>query len=116
METQTQFSEFDKNQVAPDNNMTLSIVGTILGLCSPCCIGLIVGIIAIVKSSQVNNKFLGGDMFGAVAAAKSAKTLAYIAIGLGVLGLVLNVISIVALGGISGYTDMIEELQRELGN
>ena len=32
----------------PDNQMTLAIVATVLGLCSPCCIGFILGIIAIV--------------------------------------------------------------------
>lgn len=115
METQTSFSEFDQPQVAPQNNMTLSVVGTVLGICSPCCIGLILGIIAIVKSSQVNNQFLAGDYAAATNSAKTAKTLAYIAIGLGIAGILLNIIGIIAMGGVAGYTEMIEEYQRQMG-
>ena len=45
----------------PDNQMTLAIVAAVLGLCSPCCIGFILGIIAIIFSSQVKSKFEKGD-------------------------------------------------------
>ena len=82
----------------PNNNLPLAIVGTILGFCSPCCIGLILGIIAIVFSTQVDSKYNIGDYFGAEGAAKNAKILAFIAIGLGVIGLIWNIIQIATLG------------------
>lgn len=116
METHTQFKAFEQPLEAPNNNMALSIVGTILGLCSPCCIGLIIGIIAIVKSSQVNNKFMSGDFNGALSASKSAKTLAFTAIGLGVLGILFNVFIIISFGGVEGYIEMLEEYQNMYGN
>lgn len=115
MENPTKLSEFEQPQIAPQNNMTLSIIGTILGLCSPCCIGLIVGIIAIVKSSQVNNQFFAGDYTAAMSSAKTAKTLAYVAIGLGILGIILNIIGFITMGGVSGYTEILEEYQRQMG-
>lgn len=109
METTQSLHEFDQQRTPPANNMTLAIVGTILGLCSPCCIGLILGIIAVVQASSVNNKFKAGDYFGAESAAKSAKTMSYIAIILGVLGIIINIITIIAFGGISGYMDYVQQ-------
>jgi hypothetical protein len=114
METQENFSSFDKPQLPPENNMTLAIVGTVLGLCSPCCIGLILGIISIVFSTQVNSKYNAGDYNGAVSSARNAKNLAYIAIGLGVLGIIINVV-LIAINGTDGYREMIENYQRQLG-
>lgn len=82
----------NSNQTMPANNMALSIVGTILGMCSPfCCPGLILGIVAIVFSSQVKKKFESGDFEGAEKSAKNAKLLALIAIGLGVLGIIYSI-------------------------
>ena len=66
MET-TFFSE----KPLPNNNMTLAIIAAVLGPCSPCCIGLILGIIAIVLSSQVKTKFERGDFAGANSSAKN---------------------------------------------
>lgn len=87
------FENFD-NKEMPKNNMGLSIVGTILGICSPfCCPGLILGIIAIVFSSQVKKKFESGDFAGAEKAAKNAKLLALIAIALGVIGIIYSALN-----------------------
>lgn len=36
MEIHSQFEAFEQPEKAPNNNMVLSIVGTVLGLCSPC--------------------------------------------------------------------------------
>ena len=116
MEIHSQFEAFEQPEKAPNNNMVLSIVGTVLGLCSPCCIGLILGIIAIVLSSQVNNKFNLGDYNGAEKSAKNAKILAYVAIGLGVLGILSNIYLIMTAGGIDGYVEMLEEYQNIYGN
>ena len=49
----------------PNNYLPLAIIGTVVGLCSPCCIGLILGIIAIVFSTQVDSKYGYKDYFGA---------------------------------------------------
>lgn len=114
MENQSNFSSFDNPQTPPENFMTLAIIGTVLGLCSPCCIGLIVGIVAIVMSTQVNSKFNAGDYAGAQSSSKNAKTMAYVAIGLGVLGIIINIISI-AVMGTDGYMEMIESYQHQLG-
>ncbi len=114
MENQENFSTFDNSQTPPENNMTLAIIGTVLGLCSPCCIGLIVGIVAIVFSTQVNSKFNAGDYAGAQSSSKNAKTMSYIAIGLGILGIIINIIS-VAIMGTDGYMEMIENYQRQMG-
>ena len=88
----------------PDNQMTLAIVAAFLGLCSPCCIGFILGIIAIIFSSQVKSKFEKGDFAGALSSAKNSKTLAYIAIGL----LILNIVYLYFLGGVATYQDILE--------
>lgn len=115
MENQEQFSAFDTPSTPPENNMTLAIVGTVLGLCSPCCIGLITGIIAIVFATQVNTKFNAGDYAGAVSSAKNVKTLSYISIGLGVLGIIITIVQLISYGGVGGYMEMIEAYQREMG-
>lgn len=73
------------NLVMPSNNMALAIVGTVLGMCSPCCIGFILGIVAIVMAIQVKKKFESGDYAGAESSAKNAKILSFIAIGIAVL-------------------------------
>ena len=99
METTT-FSE----NTMPNNNMTLAIIATVLGLCSPCCIGLILGIVAIVMASQVKTKFDSGDFAGALSSAKNAKILSYIAIGL----LALNIIYLLGFGGMAAYQEILE--------
>ena len=77
-----------ENREMPKNNMALAILGTILGCCSPCCIGFILGVVSIVMSTQVKKKFEAGDFEGSETAAKNAKLLAFIALGLFVLTLV----------------------------
>lgn len=70
-------------QNLPDNYMTLSIVATVLGFltcCTSCLISAILGIIAIVFSSQVSNKFIVGDYQGALSDAKTAKILSIVSL------------------------------------
>lgn len=102
-QTSMETSSFSENTL-PNNNMTLAIIATVLGLCSPCCIGLILGIIAIVLSSQVNTKFESGDFGGALSSAKNSKTLSFIALGL----LALNLIFLLGFGGLAAYQELIE--------
>lgn len=76
------------NNIMPNNNMALAIAATILGCCSPCCIGFILGIVAIVMATQVKKKFEANDFSGANSSAKNAKLLAFIAIGIAVVYLI----------------------------
>jgi cytochrome c biogenesis protein CcdA len=98
----------------PDNNLAISIVGTVLGLCSPCCIGLILGIIAIVFSTQVDSKYNAGDYNGASNSAKNAKTLALISIALFAIGIIINIIWIL-VGGMDSvlnqYKDILDQIE-----
>lgn len=87
MENTENFSTSDVSTM-PENNLTLAIIATVLGICSPCCVGLILGIIAIVMATQVKKKFEAGDHAGAEKNAKTAKILAFVAIGLTVLNLI----------------------------
>lgn len=68
--------------------MALSIVATVLGLCS--CIGLVIGIIAIVKCSNANNYYRCGDNEMGERADASAKTLAIVALCFDGLGIVIS--------------------------
>ena len=88
----------------PNNTMTLAIIAAVLGPCSPCCIGLILGIIAIVLSSQVKTKFERGDFAGANSSAKNSKIVSFIAIGL----LAFNLIFLFVFGGIAAYQKILE--------
>ncbi|MGV0922677.1 CD225/dispanin family protein [Empedobacter tilapiae] len=111
---QSQQSSFEDIKPKPENNLVLAIIGTILGLCSPCCIGLIVGIVAIVFSNQVNTKYAIGDYAGAEQAAKNTKILAYIALGLGILGVIINIVTLVT-GGIDAYMDQYQSILDNTG-
>ena|SRR6266436_3892117 len=64
-----------------------------------CCWPL--AIPAIIFASQVNSKLAAGDTAGAEDASKKAKMFAFIAIGLGVLLILIYVIMIVFFGGLS---------------
>lgn len=55
--------------VAPDNYLVWSILSTVL-----CCLPL--GIVAIIKSNEVNTKWAMGDYQGAYDSAESAKKFA----------------------------------------
>lgn len=81
----------------PDNYLVLSIVSTVLGLCS--CLGLILGIIAIVFATQVDSKYTMGDYDGSLKASNNAKILSIIALVFGILGIIANIIYFVVVGG-----------------
>ncbi len=86
------FDSYNQHQEKPNNNMVLAIISMIMGCCSPCLLpGLILGIIAVVNANKVNSSFDAGDIQGAEKAAKNAKTFSYIALGLGVLGILINI-------------------------
>lgn len=95
----------------PNNNLALAIVSTVLGMCS--CIGLVLGIVAIVMATQSNTKYANGDYEGAVKAAKNAKILSFIVLGLVVLGIIYMWMSIQSVGGWDAFKEIIEEASRQ---
>lgn len=104
------FNQEQNQPMKPNNNMPLAIIGTIIGICSPCCIGFIVGIVAIVFATQVNSKYTAGDYTGCESAAKNTRILAYVALGLGIIGLIISAIQINSAGGIEAYIQQIQDM------
>ncbi|SFN38308.1 Interferon-induced transmembrane protein [Algoriella xinjiangensis] len=108
-------STFDNIPQKPENNLVIAIVSTVLGLCSPCCIGLILGVIAIVFANQVNSKFNLGDYSGALQAAKNSKLLSYIALGITALYLV-YIVFIVVTQGTDAFLEQYQGILDNSGN
>lgn len=108
-------STFDNIPQKPENNLVIAIVSTVLGLCSPCCIGLILGVIAIVFANQVNSKFNLGDYSGALQAAKNSKLLSYIALGITALYLV-YIVFIVVTQGTDAFLEQYQGIIDNSGN
>lgn len=69
-----------------------------------CCMPL--GIVAVIFATQVNGKVQAGDLAGAADASKKAKLFSFIAIGLGLLGVLLYVIWVVLIVGLSAAGNM----------
>jgi hypothetical protein len=114
------FNQFE-NQVAetrekPKNNMGLSITATVLGMCSFWCIGLVLGIIAIVMSSQSTSKYKNGEYEASVKAANTAKKLAIVAILLFVIAIGKAAYDIISAGGFEAYFGTIMEQVRAAQN
>lgn len=91
------------------NYLAWSIISTVLATCLCCPLGLI-GIVAIVFSSQVNTKLNQGDFAGARRASDTAKTWCWVTTALAIIGLVLNIVFI-AMGGMSEYMEMMNQMQ-----
>lgn len=108
-------STFDNIPQKPENNLVIAIVSTVVGLCSPCCIGLILGVIAIVFANQVNSKFNLGDYSGALQAAKNSKLLSYIALGITALYLV-YIVFIVVTQGTDAFLEQYQGILDNSGN
>ena len=61
-----------------------------------CCLPL--GIVGVIFAAQVNGKVAAGDTAGALDASKKAKMFSFIAIGLGLVGLICYVLFFVIWG------------------
>jgi hypothetical protein len=92
------------------NHLAWAIVSTVLATCLCCPLGLI-GIVAIVFSSQVNGKLNQGDVEGARRASANAKTWCWVATAFAIIGLLLNIIMF-ATGGMEQYMEMMQQMQQ----
>ena len=61
-----------------------------------CCLPL--GIVGVIFAAQVNGKVAAGDTAGALDSSKKAKLFSFIAIGLGLLGIICYVLFFVIMG------------------
>jgi hypothetical protein len=68
-----------------------------------CCLPL--GVVGVIFAAQVNGKVAAGDVPGAMDAAKKAKLFSYIAIGLGLAGIICYVLMIVVFGGLAAFSN-----------
>ncbi len=91
----------------PDNHLVFSIITTILGMCS--CIGLALGIIAIVFATQVDSKYNNGDYFGAQNSSKNAKIFSIIGLVIDILGIIISILYIIFLVYLQsgGYNNLL---------
>ena len=61
-----------------------------------CCLPL--GVVGVIFAAQVNGKVAAGDTAGALDASKKAKMFSFIAIGLGLAGIICYVLFVVIMG------------------
>ncbi|WHT40049.1 CD225/dispanin family protein [Myroides sp. mNGS23_01] len=104
-------SQQNQMPAKPNNYLALSIVSTILGFCS--CIGLLLGIVAIVMSAQSGKKYEQGDYDGAVKAAKNAKIISFIVLAIFIVHIAYSWYNIQQLGGWDAYIESIQEAMRQ---
>lgn len=91
------------------NHLAWSIISTVLATCLCCPLGL-VGIVAIVFSSKVNNLLSQGDIDGAQRASNNAKTWCWVATALAIIGLLINIVMF-ATGGMAEYMQIMQQFQ-----
>jgi len=91
------------------NHLAWAIVSTILATCLCCPLGLL-GIVAIVFSSKVNNLLAQGDFAGAQRASDTARTWCWVATALAIVGLIFSV-WFFATGGAATYMEMMQQFQ-----
>ena len=69
-----------------------------------CCFPL--GIVGVIFAAQVNGKVASGDIAGAMDSSKKAKLFSFIAIGLGLVGILVYILWIVLVVGLSAAGNM----------
>lgn len=92
------------------NHLAWAIIATVLATCLCCPVGLL-GIVAIVFAAKVNGLLQQGDIDGARRASANAKTWCWVATGLAIVGLLVN-IYLFSSGGMAEYQQMIEQAQQ----
>lgn len=93
------------------NHLAWAILSAIFSFCLCCFVGGIPGIVAIVYAAQVNGKLDRGDVDGARRASDTARTWCWVATGLAIFGLLLNVWGYMT-GGTEEYLEMLEQMQQ----
>ena len=96
------------NEPGP-NHLVWAIIATVLATCLCCPLGL-VGIVAIVFAAKVNNLLQQGDLDGARRASANARIWCWVATGLAIVGLLIN-IYLFSSGGMAEYQEMLEQVQ-----
>lgn len=94
----------------PKNHMTLSIVGLVVSILTcggACFISIVLSVIAVVFSNQVETKYRVGDIIGAEKDAKNAKTLSIISIVISAFALILLVFYVLVMG-ISSFAALMQ--------
>ena len=91
------------------NHLAWAIIATVLATCLCCPLGL-VGIVAIVFSSKVNNLLAQGDIAGAQRASASAKTWCWVATALAIIGVAWTIYWY-SSGGMAQYQQILEQIQ-----
>lgn len=64
-----------------------------------CCLPL--GVVGVIFAAQVNGKVATGDIPGAMDSSKKAKLFSFLAIGLGLAGIICYILMIVIFGGLA---------------
>ncbi len=88
---ETTMNQNNSMEAKPDNNLVWAILSTVL-----CCLPL--GIVAIIKSTKVNELWAQGDYEGAKKAAADAKKFAIWGAAIGGIFVILYIIFVVVLG------------------
>ncbi|CAI9429529.1 Interferon-induced transmembrane protein [Candidatus Ornithobacterium hominis] len=102
------------NQRERTNYLPLSIISTLLGCFSPCFIGFVLGIIAIVFAIQAKSKVAKEDFLGANNAEKYAKILSYIAIAIAVVNMIY--VAYLYKTNPEYFQEIMDEIQRNIEN
>jgi hypothetical protein len=93
------------------NHLAWAIISTVVSFCLCCFVGGIPGIVAIVFAAQVNSKLNQGDVDGARRASDTAKIWCWVATGLAIFGLLLNVWGFMT-GANEQYIEMLQQMQQ----
>ena len=104
-QTQSSYGQTGVNRPPkPDNYLVMSIIATVIGFCS--CLPLILGIVSIIFSTQVDSKYNMGDYAGAESASKTAQILSIISLVLAILGIVGTLVYYLVVG-VAAFADLV---------
>ncbi|MBQ9669301.1 MAG: CD225/dispanin family protein [Prevotella sp.] len=101
------------NMMPVNDNKVLAIIALVLSVL--CCniLSIIFAIIGLVKSSDVRKFQMMGQQALAEQSGKRAGLFSWIAIGLLVVGIILNAIFFFAMGGMEAYQEMLEGMMQK---